>query len=196
MKNLIFKSVEKSTLKNIYALFFDGTGFLVKKSGVKNNSLKPLMVCVDGNLLPEYSDEQGENLKIAIEKVIDVIYSKTTKLPLEKISDLIAEGKDILMLSSASEKLERLKKQKEALTELEKIVLKKCINEASNGSDAKYSIGYGFSFRVCEGNLSYAGAFSTLQRKGYITTHVEKIGKRKEKIFGLLLDMDGNPVKA
>jgi len=75
------------------------------------------------------------------------------------------------------------------LSKLEETVLAKCMDVAGEGAmNANHT---GFSFRVCEGNLSMAGAFSTLQRKGYIETFVDKLDKRKEKFFRIIRDKDG-----
>lgn len=80
-----------------------------------------------------------------------------------------------------------------ALSVLEKTVLAKCFDVAGVYRATSSCTDYlGFSFRVCEGNLSLAGAFSTLQRKGYIDTFFDKVDKRKEKFFKIIRNADGN----
>lgn len=152
------------------------------------------------NNLYEYAGLLNTNANIKVDLLDAVINGKESMFVdfiatgdrtfIEEAKSSVEEVQNIVKEVISEKSNPKVKKEPVAigtiqpLSDLEKSVLVKCFAEAGSHHT-------GFSFRVCEGNLSLAGAFSTLQRKGYIETFFDKIDKRKEKFYTIIRNEDG-----
>lgn len=216
-------AISKSQITLSHAIFFNTvTGeFIVAKSGIKNNSLKPTVITANGTIPEngEYSDGfVGEN-----DSVIFQLYQYVNLLNTnEKLKSYLLDKSDWLCVIADFTKKEEVKISVDELPskgvfnpEIKEIVVTKpsavkVVKEAvaigvikplsvleatvltlcfAKESDTKEHVG--ISYTVCEGNLSLAGAFSTLQRKGYIETFMGKVNKRQEKYYRIIRKSDG-----